>query len=136
MATSYLLKNKNLLKNVKTFKQRMQEEDAAVQQSDYLEDFMLKILNDGLDKAYEEYGDCSPGPSPPKYDQTVSPAIEDGTQLYDVIVVGAGIAGLAAAYEMKRVKLKVKILEQTERYGGRIFTYSNDLAPGLYGEGM
>ena len=110
------------------------DKNAPVQQSDYLKAFMLTILNEGLDKAYELYEDCPPGPSPP-----TSLKMKSQVTSYDVIVVGAGIAGLAAAYEMKRVGLTVKILEQTERYGGRIFTYTADstgkkLAEGLYFE--
>jgi hypothetical protein len=137
MATSYLLSNKNLLKGVKTFKKRMQDENCqgVIQQSDYLKEFMLTIQNEGLDKAYERYSDSPPGPFPPTSTQVKMQVIRDDG--YDVIVVGAGMAGLSAAYEMKRVGLKVKILEQTERYGGRVFTYATEkgLAPGLYGEG-
>jgi NADPH-dependent 2,4-dienoyl-CoA reductase/sulfur reductase-like enzyme len=97
---------------------------------------MLTIQNEGLDKAYERYSRNSPpGPGPPTPPEEKLKVIRDDG--YDVIVVGAGMAGLSAAYEMKRVGLKVKILEQTERYGGRVFTYAteNGLAPGLYGEG-
>ena len=57
---------------------------------------------------------------------------------YDVIIVGAGMAGLSAAYELKKAGLSVKILEQTDRFGGRVYTYSGskyNLAPGIYAEG-
>jgi monoamine oxidase len=40
----------------------------------------------------------------------------------DVIVVGAGIAGLAAARELVRAGLSVQILEARDRIGGRIFS--------------
>lgn len=40
----------------------------------------------------------------------------------EVIVIGAGMAGLAAANELSRRGLKVLILEARERVGGRIFT--------------
>lgn len=40
----------------------------------------------------------------------------------DVIVIGAGIAGLAAALDLTRAGLKVEILEARDRIGGRIFT--------------
>ena len=41
---------------------------------------------------------------------------------FDVIIVGAGIAGLAAASELGRAGLSVLILEARDRIGGRIFT--------------
>lgn len=40
----------------------------------------------------------------------------------DVIVVGAGVAGLAAARDLARTGLRVVILEARSRVGGRIFT--------------
>src|SRR5579864_1332715 len=40
----------------------------------------------------------------------------------DVIVVGAGVAGLAAAGELSRAGLKVILLEARDRLGGRILT--------------
>ncbi len=40
----------------------------------------------------------------------------------DVIVIGAGAAGLAAAHELHRLKRKVIVLEARSRVGGRIFT--------------
>lgn len=40
----------------------------------------------------------------------------------DVIVIGAGIAGLSAALELRRVGLQVEIVEARDRVGGRIFT--------------
>ena len=40
----------------------------------------------------------------------------------DVIVVGAGAAGLAAAVELARAGLSVTILEARDRIGGRMFT--------------
>ena len=41
---------------------------------------------------------------------------------WDVIVAGAGIAGLTAAAELGRAGLKVLVLEARDRIGGRIFT--------------
>ena len=44
----------------------------------------------------------------------------------DVIVVGAGLAGLAAAKVLKGAGYKVTVLEANERYGGRVQTYRYD----------
>ncbi|KAK7214340.1 hypothetical protein V2G26_002343 [Clonostachys chloroleuca] len=53
-----------------------------------------------------------------------------------VTVVGAGISGLVAAYELKRAKFKVRILEASSRVGGRIITRRDpEFAPGLHAEG-
>ena len=43
----------------------------------------------------------------------------------DVIVVGAGAAGLAAAAELGRAGLRVIVLEARDRIGGRIFTQTD-----------
>ncbi|CAG9955630.1 unnamed protein product [Clonostachys rosea f. rosea IK726] len=53
-----------------------------------------------------------------------------------VTVVGADISGLVAAYELKRAKFKVRILEASSRVGGRIITRRDpEFAPGLHAEG-
>jgi monoamine oxidase len=51
-----------------------------------------------------------------------------------VVVVGAGIAGLVAAYELLRAGHDPLILEAQHRVGGRILTLREPFAPGLYGE--
>jgi monoamine oxidase len=47
----------------------------------------------------------------------------------DVIVVGAGAAGLAAAYKLSQLNLNAVILEARQRVGGRIFTLQDDTIP-------
>jgi len=51
-----------------------------------------------------------------------------------VIIVGAGIAGLTAAYELLRAGHDPLILEGRARVGGRIYTLREPFAEGLYGE--
>ena len=45
-----------------------------------------------------------------------------GHEAWDVIVVGAGIAGLAAAERLSSSGLRVLVLEAQQRVGGRIWT--------------
>jgi len=51
-----------------------------------------------------------------------------------VIIVGAGMAGLTAAYELLRAGHDPLILEGRARVGGRIYTLREPFSPGLYGE--
>ena len=49
-----------------------------------------------------------------------------GNASTDVVVVGGGISGLAAAYELQRRHLSVRLLEASPRLGGVIFTERAD----------
>ncbi len=51
-----------------------------------------------------------------------------------VIIVGAGLAGLAAGYELKRAGHTPVILEAQQRVGGRVYTLRDPFTEGLYGE--
>lgn len=51
-----------------------------------------------------------------------------------VIVVGAGLAGLAAAYELVRLGHDVTVLEAQTRPGGRVYTLRTPFSDGLYAE--
>ncbi len=50
-----------------------------------------------------------------------------------VIVIGAGMAGLVAAFELARQGHQPIVLEAQNRVGGRVYTMRS-FAPGLYGE--
>ena len=51
-----------------------------------------------------------------------------------VLVLGAGPAGLAAAYELVRAGHDVKVLEARTRPGGRVYTMREPFSDGLYAE--
>ena len=51
-----------------------------------------------------------------------------------VAIIGAGLAGLVAGFELKRQGHRVTILEAQNRVGGRIYTLREPFAPGLYAE--
>lgn len=48
---------------------------------------------------------------------------------FDVIILGAGVAGLSAARELSAAGLKLAIVEARDRIGGRIFTHRDPLSP-------
>ena len=48
-----------------------------------------------------------------------------------VVIVGAGIAGLAAGYELKRAGHTPIILEAQRRVGGRVYTLRDPFTEGL-----
>jgi monoamine oxidase len=44
-------------------------------------------------------------------------------QEVDVVIIGAGLAGLSAALELKKRKISFTVLESRERTGGRVFSF-------------
>ncbi|MBD0370481.1 MAG: FAD-dependent oxidoreductase [Pyrinomonadaceae bacterium] len=52
-----------------------------------------------------------------------------------IIIAGAGLAGLVAAYELKQAGHDVTVIEARKRAGGRVFTMREPFADGLYAEG-
>jgi monoamine oxidase len=51
-----------------------------------------------------------------------------------VIIIGAGLAGLTAGYELAKAGHEVTILEAQNRAGGRVLTVREPFADGLYAE--
>ena len=51
-----------------------------------------------------------------------------------IIIVGAGLAGLAAGFELKRAGHTPIILEAQQRVGGRVYTLRDPFTEGLYAE--
>jgi monoamine oxidase len=60
-----------------------------------------------------------------------SPAPPAGGQAPRIAIVGAGVAGLNAAYKLKQAGLTATIFEGANRTGGRMFTATDLLADGL-----
>ena len=52
----------------------------------------------------------------------------------NVLVLGAGLAGLSCAYELDKAGYDVTVLEARTRPGGRVRTYRDPFADGLYAE--
>ena len=114
----------------------------SLQQSDLLRKFYLTIAEKGLQCAYQT-SQFKPEDLPHckfcVYILVINPdgmhfelhtVIDQRTDIVpalivpseDVIVVGAGMSGLVAAYELKKAGYNVKILEMSQRYGGRVKT--------------
>jgi monoamine oxidase len=51
-----------------------------------------------------------------------------------VVIVGAGVAGLVAGYELKRAGHNPVILEGQQRVGGRVYTLRQPFTEGLYAD--
>ncbi|HEX6189064.1 MAG TPA: FAD-dependent oxidoreductase, partial [Pyrinomonadaceae bacterium] len=62
------------------------------------------------------------------------PFITVGAAPKKIIIIGAGIAGLSAGYELIQLGHQVTILEARARPGGRIQTLREPFADGLYAE--
>src|ERR1041384_7279007 len=66
--------------------------------------------------------------------QGISTKFEAGGGKKKVVIVGAGLAGLSAGYELLKAGHEPLILEAQQRVGGRIYTMREPFARGLYGE--
>ena len=55
------------------------------------------------------------------------------TESADVLIVGAGAAGLAAAQDLSAASFRVIVLEARERVGGRILTLKDQSLPAPVG---
>lgn len=100
-------------------------EEGPIQQSDLLKPLTSDITKNGLNYAYQKW--CEKMPTPEKFSKT-----KKGKK---VIVVGAGMAGLVAAYELEQVGHNVTVLESQDRVGGRVHTLRGNCFDGkLQGE--
>ena len=51
-----------------------------------------------------------------------------------IIIIGAGLAGLACAYDLEQAGFNILLLEARSRPGGRVRTYRDPFTDGLYAE--
>ena len=116
--------------NARTKKQwEPRDSSQPIMQTDHLKEFYTTIVIDGLQTAYKKYGSEFPY-TPRKGD------VEKTKHPKKVIIIGAGMAGLVAAYELVRVGHKVQILEMQSRVGGRVKTVSSEkFTDGLWSDG-
>ena len=103
------------------------KEQGPVQQSDLLKPLLMDIAKEGLNYAFQKW--IQNMENPERHSKTKKPK--------KVIVVGAGMAGLVAAFELAQVGHDVIVLESQTRIGGRIYTLGekDGFAKGLRGEG-
>ena len=71
--------------------------------------------------------------SPRGFSTQVTP-VPEASQSKKVVVVGAGMAGLTAAFELMQGGHDVTVLEARMRPGGRVYTIRDPFADGLYAE--
>jgi len=106
---------------------KIKEEQGPVQQSDLLKPLLIDIAKEGLNYAFQKW--IQKVENPEQHSKTKKPK--------KVIVVGAGMAGLVAAFELAQVGHDVMILESQTRVGGRVYTLGekDGFSKGLHGEG-
>jgi len=74
----------------------------------------------------------------PEYEQVIQDGVAKKFKMIGqpkkVVIVGAGMAGLVAGYELKRAGHTPVILEAQQRVGGRLHTLREPFTDGLYAE--
>ncbi len=73
-------------------------------------------------------------PTVPDYLELIASGLPASSSPRKVVVVGAGVSGLVAAYELKHAGHKPVVLEATQRVGGRVHTLCESFSDGLYAE--
>ena len=123
-----------------------------IMQTDMLKPFYLDIAQYGLNYTYQKlklmctesepnHSGCLCLPVCPSQNITSDETVEKfkGTKTKKprkVVIIGAGMSGLVAAYELARAGHEVHILEAQHRIGGRVRTFASEyFYPGLWSDG-
>ena len=91
-----------------------------------------------LENELKKYNRCEDLPniissmSPPKDIRSICTSYHG--KKVKIAIIGAGEAGLAAAYELKKIGCNITIFEASKRIGGRVYTYSFDRNNKYYGD--
>lgn len=100
-----------------------------LQQGDLFKPFFYDIGNFGLNYVYHKFRNKSPDYEKFQHTKTKHPR--------DVLIIGAGMAGLVTGYELAQVGHSVTILERQHRVGGRVKTLSDEhYYKGLWTDGV
>ena len=70
----------------------------------------------------------------PNYLSIIRDGLPKTTRPRDIVIVGAGMAGLCAGYELLRAGHRPLILEAQQRVGGRVLTVREPFSDGLHAE--
>ncbi|XP_063400156.1 putative L-amino-acid oxidase YobN [Mytilus trossulus] len=98
-------------------------EPAPVQQDDCGKEFYMNIINGSLRSTFEKYG------------PSICTGSGNTTGAKSVVIVGAGVSGLSAAFELEKVGYHTQIVELQHRVGGRTKTLKAGFSDGLHAEG-
>jgi monoamine oxidase len=102
-----------------------------------LDEFLERLLSRrsflGTSAAVLATAGCGQGQTaqPPASTGTISPPAPTASGGPRIAIVGAGVAGLNAAYRLKQAGLSATVFEGANRTGGRMFTATDLLGEGL-----
>ena len=107
----------------------------SLQQSDLLREFYLAIAENGLQYTFDNANQYLKPGDLPVHINSLSGKVDNSDK--HVIIVGAGMSGLVAAYELAKERYSVEILEMSQRFGGRVktFTQKDGFDRGLHSDG-
>lgn len=114
-------------------------EALPIMQTDILKPFYLDIGHFGLNYAYQKlkFAETHPKLTPEEVNQQVEQFKYTTTKkAKTVVIIGAGMSGLVAAYELAQAGHTVHIVEAQHRVGGRVKTFADEyFYPGLWSDG-